>query len=106
VWQQRTLAAIAAERLNARLGEPRVRREGDDLFVGERKLSVSVATRSPRSALIHLGVNIDPAGAPVAAIGLEELGVDARELAAEVMEAYAAEVAGAEHAMKSVRGVP
>lgn len=116
VWQQRTLAAIAAERLNARLGEQRVRREGDDLFVGDRtcppkpcrrrKLTVSIAARSPRSALIHLGVNIDPAGAPVPAVGLEELGVEPEGLAREVMEAYAAEVAAAEYAVKKVRGVP
>ena len=105
VWQQRVLVSIAADRINARLGEQRVRREGDDLFVEDRKLTVSIAARSPRSALIHLGVNIDPTGAPVPAVGLEELGIEAEGLAREVMEAYVAEVAGAEHAVKKVRGV-
>jgi hypothetical protein len=49
------------------------RRDGDDLFVNEKKLSVSIVTVSPVSVLLHLGINIDPEGAPVAAIGLGSL---------------------------------
>lgn len=55
-------------------------REGDDLMVhgvGDtvRKLSVSIVTASPVSQLLHVGINIDPEGAPVPAIGLQELGL-------------------------------
>lgn len=52
-----------------------ISRKGDDLFVGERKLSVSIATKSPVSTLIHIGLNILTEGVPVPAIGLEELGL-------------------------------
>ncbi|MBI3542345.1 MAG: DUF366 family protein [Deltaproteobacteria bacterium] len=52
-----------------------VARSGDDLFIdGDAKLSVSIATASPVSVLIHWGLNIDPSGAPVKAAGLERLG--------------------------------
>ena len=40
---------------------------GDDLYVGDRKLSISIAAPSPTSALIHFALNIDPTGAPVRA---------------------------------------
>jgi hypothetical protein len=55
-------------------------RSGDDLYLTfegkKRKLSVSIVTASPVSTLLHLGINIDPEGAPVAAIGLAELKID------------------------------
>ena len=89
--------------------------EGDDLFVfiddraggTPRKLSVSVATRSARgTGLTHLGLNVDPTGAPVPAIGLAELGLDPRPLADDVLRRYAAEIAGVRHALTKVREAP
>jgi len=106
VLRQRLLICTLAEHLAMRPGVPPLRREGDDLFVGERKLTVSIATLSPVSALIHVGVNIDPTGAPVPAVGLAEWGVDADELAREVLEAWAAELRSAHLATCKVRGVP
>ena len=50
-----------------------IQRQGDDLMVGDAKLSVSIATASPVSTLIHWGINIDSTGAPVKAIGLNQL---------------------------------
>lgn len=77
------LFMVWAEKL-LRLEGVDVERRGDDLFVSERKLSVSIATASPVSVLIHWGLNVDAAGAPptVRAIGLSDLGWDdARVLA-------------------------
>jgi hypothetical protein len=53
-----------------------LKRTGDDLWLGDRKLSVSIVTATPVSVLMHVGINIDPAGAPVKAVGLAELGLD------------------------------
>jgi len=106
VLRQRLLICIIAERLAAGERVPDLRRDGDDLYAGERKLSVSVATLSPVSALIHVGLNIDPAGAPVPAVGLGEWGIDSDWLAREVLEDYAAEMADVESAACKVRGVP
>ncbi|MBI3555104.1 MAG: DUF366 family protein, partial [Deltaproteobacteria bacterium] len=67
------LLIVWAERLLREAGIA-VARSGDDLFFEDRKLSVSIATVSPVSVLIHWGLNIDPAGAPVKAVGLNHLG--------------------------------
>ncbi len=104
--RQRLLMALALEMLNGRLGETLLRRKGDDLYLRERKLSVSVATESPHSGLIHAGFNVRGEGAPVAAIGLEELGVEPTVFAEELLAAYAKEIDGAEQAASKVRPVP
>lgn len=104
VLRQRLLAAIVAEVLGGRKVKELSRR-GDDVYCRGRKLTVSVATVSPVSTLIHVGVNVDPEGAPVPAIGLKELGVEAKPLAEEVMEAYRAEMESVQAARRKVRGV-
>lgn len=71
VLRQRLLVALTGDLINSRLGRLAVRREGDDLFAADRKLSVSIATLSPVSALIHLGLNVRTEGVPVPAVGLE-----------------------------------
>jgi hypothetical protein len=94
VARQRLLIAGFAEELRRLLPAEkaaRVERRGNDLFVEGRKLSVSIVTASPVSTLFHFGVNIDPAGAPVAAIGLAELGVDASRLGEKTLAAWAEE---------------
>lgn len=52
-----------------------VRRDGDDLFVGSGKLSISIATVTPVGSLIHFAVNATHGGAPVATSDLQALGV-------------------------------
>jgi uncharacterized protein len=106
VMRQRLYTARLAEELGRRGVAPE--RSGDDLFLpGEppRKLTVSIATVSPLAGLIHLGINVDPAGAPVPAAGLEELGVAARPFAAELLAALVEEETGAALAAAKVRAV-
>lgn len=105
VCRQRLLVAEAAAVLREMAPTVALRRCGDDLYSGERKLSVSIATRSPGSGLIHFGVNVDPTGAPVPAVGLAELGVDPVEFAHRLLAAYAEEMAGLERACGKVREV-
>jgi hypothetical protein len=82
-------------------------RVGDDLFIGDRKLSVSIATVSPVSTLIHVGLNISSKNTPVPAIGLDELiGEPAVPAFAEtVMTAYREELQSIYNARCKVRGV-
>lgn len=71
----------------------RVVRNGDDLFIDGKKLSVSIATKSTTSVLIHTGINIDATGAPVKASELNSInGLIPRNFAQKVMEKYAEEV--------------
>jgi len=104
VLRQRLLVCFAAELLARDV--PSFRRVGDDLFSGTRKLSVSIATVSPVSTLIHFALNIDPTGAPVEACGLEEFGVDPHVFAQRLAAAYCAEADRMEKARCTVRSVP
>lgn len=104
VLRQRLLVCLLADLLGER--GVAVRRSGDDLFVSERKLTVSIAAPAPTSSLIHLGINIDPAGAPVPAVGLEELRVAPRELLGDLLERYGTELNGCAHAETKVKTVP
>ena len=92
VLRQRLLVAIALECVRARSRAAQCSRSGDDLFYRGRKLSVSVATTSPTSALMHLGLNVVAEGAPLPVACLAELEMEPRPLAREVMTAYASEM--------------
>lgn len=105
VLAQRLLCSIAMDRINQILGKDLVTRDGDDLFVGDGKLSVSIATISPVSGLIHLGLNISAKGVPVKASCLEDLGIDARSLAIDLMGRFCDEINGCIRASQKVRPV-
>jgi hypothetical protein len=104
VLRQRLFARLAADLLRERCGRE-VAVDGDDLFVAGKKASVSIATVSPVSALFHFGINVRTEGAPVPAIGLAELGVDAPPFARALLDRYAAETADVAHAAAKVRWV-
>ena len=106
ILRQRFLICLIREALVELAPAAPIRRQGDDLFLGERKLSVSIATVSPLSGHIHAGLNVTGNLAPVAAVGLEELGVAPLELAWRVLDAYAAEEAAMALARTKVRWVP
>jgi len=93
--------------LMATMGEmiPGAQRRGDDLFLQERKLSVSIVTASPVSLLLHAGINIDPTGAPVPAIGLRELGITPEEWVPAVLERFSCEWSSMDWACAKVRPV-
>ena len=70
VYKQRLLVTITKELIEKLSPDVKIRRNGDDLFINDRKLSVSIATKSITSCLIHFGLNIDAQGAPVNASDL------------------------------------
>ena len=105
VFRQRLLICIIKELLEEK--GVFVVRNGDDLMIDGRKLSVSIATKSITSVLIHTGLNILSEGAPVKASGLKsELGIDnIKEFAQTVMQRYADEIEDIILAGTKVRGV-
>ncbi len=105
VTRQRLFIALIKERLEAG-GIGGIVRQGDDLYRGSDKLSVSIATLSPVSSMIHIGLNVSSRNTPVPTVSLGDLGVaDALEFGREVAEAYAAELSGIKAARCKVRGV-
>ena len=105
VFRQRLLVTCIKEALEKRGFF--IRRNGDDLFVNDKKLSVSIATKSMTSVLIHTGLNILSDGAPIPVSGLgSDLGIeDIKEFAQEVMQNYSDEIEDIILASTKVRGV-
>jgi len=58
------------------------KREGDDIFVEDRKLSISIASVSLSSAKIHFALNLEDKGTPddVDTIGLYDIKVDGKQV--------------------------
>lgn len=81
-------------------------RRVEALYANNRKLTVSVASSSNVSTLVHTGINIETAGAPVKAAGLAELGVnDIQSFAENVMLRYQVELEQIYDARCRVRGI-
>ena len=104
VLRQRLLIAIIKDVL----GRPGLTRKGDDLYLGDRKLSISIATSSPVSAMIHAALNVVSEGTPVKAAGLFDLGLGEGEIldfGREVCGLYSEEMDSVRLACCKVRGV-
>ena len=58
------------------------KRQGDDIFVDERKLSISIASISLSSAKIHFALNLEDVGTPsdVDTIGLYDIRVNDKQV--------------------------
>ncbi len=106
---QRLMAAIVKDALMLMSLEKLLicdlRREGDDIFVADKKFSISIATQSPTSSLIHFAVNVVNRGTPVPTISLEEFGLDAQAFALEVMQRLTTEVETIREATRKVKWV-
>lgn len=105
VFRQRLLICIIKECLEKR--GFKIERSGDDLFFDGKKLTVSIATKSLTSVLIHTGINILSQDAPIEVSGLKsELGIEnIKEFAIEVMNRYSEEIDDIILASTKVRGV-
>jgi len=105
VFRQRLLVSIIKETLES-LGNT-VIRNGDDLFINNKKLSVSIATKSATSILIHTGLNILSEGAPIPVSALQtDLKIEnIKDFACEIMKRYSEEIDDIILATTKVRGV-
>lgn len=106
ILYQRLLMTLIQEELNSQIAPQRVVRRGDDLFLEEAKLTVSIATASPVSCLLHAGINIVSEGTPVVTLGLDDLTISPQAFARGVMNRYVEEFCGIAWARSKVRGVP
>ncbi len=104
ILRQRIFIAIIKETLEER--GIQTTRKGDDLFYQGRKLTVSIATKSPTSTLIHTGINIFKEGAPIEVSCLDEIGIkNMEEFAQEITARYKNEIESVKMALTKVRGV-
>jgi len=105
VLAQRLLVRLLGRWLEQRSGQV-IDVRGDDLFLRSRKLSVSIATTSPRGILIHTAVNVSTENTPVPAAGLRDLRVAPAECLKSVARLYTDEMASIAHATTKVRAAP
>ncbi|MCW2278926.1 DUF366 family protein [Heliophilum fasciatum] len=105
VLRQRLFMTIIKEDLEEVYSSSLIR-SGDDLYLIDKKLSVSIATRTPVSTMIHVGLNVQTEGTPVPTASLSQLGEKNPEaFARRVMEQYVAESTDIYLARCKVRGV-
>ncbi|MDX1386448.1 MAG: DUF366 family protein, partial [bacterium] len=86
-------------------GVDRGQRKGDDLYWGEKKLNISIATSSPVSTLIHLALNVETEGTPVPTIGLADWDLEPVAFGKALLERFQGEYEGMRRATWKVRPV-
>ncbi|MCM2352799.1 MAG: DUF366 family protein [Pseudobdellovibrio sp.] len=91
VMAQRLLASIIKDLVQAKAPKATLSRKGDDIYVGQGKLSISIASVSAVSTLIHFAVNITNKGTPVKTASLEDLKIKPDAFAKEVLKAFSSE---------------
>ncbi len=81
-------------------------RSGDDLYWKNKKLSISIATSSPVSTMVHFAINVSAKGTPVDAAGLDDLKVEPQAFAERALSALKDEFDSSLQATRKVRPVP
>ena len=105
IIRQRLLIATIKEKIEE-IGIKTLNRSGDDLYEGDKKLSVSISTLSPVSSLIHCGLNISNKHTPIPTIGLADLQIqDSLSFGESVAKHYCDEFVSMRLARCKVRGV-
>ncbi|MDO8462354.1 MAG: DUF366 family protein [Deltaproteobacteria bacterium] len=104
LWQ-RLLVSLVQQEIAFRSKSPTIIRAGNDLYDGEAKLSVSIATASPISTLIHYGLNISSLNTPVKTKGLNDYKIEPIPFAKAILETFRHEIKTAHDARSKVRGV-
>ena len=85
--RQRLLVFIAKEVIESY--NVKLKRDGDDLYFEDKKLSVCIACKGVTSTKIHLGINVKSKGVEhVKIIGLEDLGIKNVDEVMVVFKAY------------------
>ncbi|MES2854826.1 MAG: DUF366 family protein [Bdellovibrionota bacterium] len=106
---QRLFASICMDIVREFVNDPveaaEFRREGDDIFFGPGKLSISIATVTPVSSVIHFAVNITNDGTPVRTAALSDIDMPGEEFARKAMKKFADEISSIDSATTKVRWV-
>lgn len=107
---QRLFASVALSIINASSVIAKANpltRSGDDLYLTLKgksyKLSISIASVSPVSAMIHFAVNISNAGTPVKTCSLQDLKLNPKSFAEDLMKRFSEEYISIVEATQKVR---
>lgn len=100
-------AGVALQRLFASIINDRLklRRDGDDIYSLDKKnkLSISIASRSAVSTMIHFAMNVTNKGTPVKTLSLQDLKLNAKTLAPQIMNDFVKEYQSISAATQKVK---
>lgn len=102
---ERLLVSLAQQEIIFRSKTHLLVRGGNDLYEGDAKLSVAIATASPVSTLIHFGINISSKGTPIKTKGLADYSIEPGVFAKALLESFCNEVVTLYEARSKVRAV-
>ena len=106
VLRQRLFVAIIKDAILRQAQNDRsLERRGNDIYDGEAKVNISIATASPVSTLMHIGVNISSKNTPVKTKGLADYNIEPKTFAEEIMKRYSVELEGVNEARTKARWV-
>ena len=110
LFSQNIFTAVTAQRLLVSIVHAELlkrgmvfNRSGDDLFFENKKLSVSIASVSSVSAMIHLGINITNENTPVLTCSLSDFEIEPHQFASEIMTIFTQEWSTILDATKKVK---
>lgn len=101
---QRLFASIVKDVLSEKTGALWIRR-GDDLYFEDKKLSISIASKSINSVMIHFAMNVVNEGTPVKTCALKDWNLDAVTLSEVLMTKLVEEIEDIQVATWKVRGL-
>lgn len=102
---QRLLISLIQQRLSAQANPLSLQRTGNDLYTADKKWTVSIATASPVSTLLHAGINISSEGTPVPTQGLQDYGIEAIPFAKQILDDFQREFNSLARDLAKVRSV-
>ena len=105
VLRKRLFLSLIMDEINKKAGEQKLFRVSNGLYDGKRKLTVAVATTSPISTLIHVGLNITEKGAPVKVACLEDYRIEPKRFATDLMRRYHDEIGSVHVSRMKVKSV-
>ena len=102
---QRLFISIIKDELFNKTKDSSIRRIGDDIYVDRKKFSISIATRSEVSSLLHIGLNIEIKNTPVETSGLSDYKIEPKNFAKLLLRKFEEEIESINIAKVKVRAV-
>lgn len=94
VFLQRLFASLIADEIFAAT-KIKLIRKGDDLYLVDKKvskkLSISIATKSPVSVMVHFAINISNKGTPVPTCSLEDFEIEPKKFSEKLLRRISSE---------------
>ena len=104
VWRQRLFTAMVKDELEKYI-KKQLRRDGDDIYDGTAKLTISIASLTRVSSKIHFAINVVSKGTPVETKGLADYNIEPNNFARALLEKYTIEAESILFAKSKVRGI-